>query len=133
MTDGNTDAINKHLDDQEDFDALQEIYAELEQAEAKIVELEDILSLRTNLPGEATYLIHKLEAKLAAKEKLVLALAGDKIDLVSELSGVKGELAKAVGALEKLARLGNGDHYGNSDGNMIAIRALAPPKGRDDE
>lgn len=27
-------------------------------------------------------------------------------------------------ALEKLARLGNGDQYGNSDGNVIAIAAL---------
>ena len=58
MTDGNTYAINKHLDDQEDFEALQEIYAELEQAEAEnekcydawldaqaeIVELEDKLA-----------------------------------------------------------------------------------------
>jgi DNA repair exonuclease SbcCD ATPase subunit len=40
MTDGNTYAINKHLNDQEDYDALQEVTAELEQAEAKIVELE---------------------------------------------------------------------------------------------
>ena len=28
-------------------------------------------------------------------------------------------------ALEKLARLGNGDHFGNSDGNMIARAAIA--------
>ena len=28
-------------------------------------------------------------------------------------------------ALEKLARLGNGDHYGNSEGNMIARAAIA--------
>ena len=40
--------------------------------------------------------IEELEAKLKAKEKLMLALAGDKIDLVSELAGVKGKLAKAV-------------------------------------
>lgn len=39
MTDGNTYAIHKHLDDQEDFDALQEVTAELEQAEARIEEL----------------------------------------------------------------------------------------------
>ena len=45
--------------------------------------------------------IEELEAKLAAKEKLVLALAGDKIDLVSELSGVKGKLAKAVKLAEE--------------------------------
>jgi len=43
MTDGNTYAINKHLDEREDYDALQEVTAELEQAEARIVELEDKL------------------------------------------------------------------------------------------
>lgn len=45
--------------------------------------------------------IEELEAKLAAKEKLMLALAGDKIDLVSELAGVKGKLAKAVELAEE--------------------------------
>ena len=59
MTDGNTYAINKHLNDQEDWDALQEVTAELEQAEAetkkyhyawleaeaKVVELEAKLEL----------------------------------------------------------------------------------------
>ena len=37
--------------------------------------------------------------------------------------------AKLVAALEKLARLGNGEHYGNSDGNMIAHAALSKYKG----
>ena len=44
MTDGNTYAINKHLNDQEDYDALQEVTAELEQAEARIEELEGKLA-----------------------------------------------------------------------------------------
>ncbi len=44
MTDGNTYAINKHLDEREDFDALQEVTAELEQAEARIEELETKLA-----------------------------------------------------------------------------------------
>lgn len=44
MTDGNTYAINKHLDEREDYDALQEVTAELEQAEARIEELEAKLS-----------------------------------------------------------------------------------------
>jgi len=34
MTDGNTYAINKYLDEREDYDALQEATTELEQAEA---------------------------------------------------------------------------------------------------
>lgn len=37
--------------------------------------------------------------------------------------------AELVEALEKLARLGNGEHYGNSDGNMIARDALSKSKG----
>ena len=40
MTDGNTHAIAQHLDEREDWDALQEVTAELEQAEARIEELE---------------------------------------------------------------------------------------------
>ena len=40
MTDGNTYAIAQHLDEREDWDALQEVTAELEQAEARIAELE---------------------------------------------------------------------------------------------
>jgi len=42
-----------------------------------------------------------------------------------EIDELKAKLAKAVEALEKLARLGNGDLYGNSDGNMIARTTLA--------
>ena len=51
MTDGNTYAINKHLNDQEDYDALQEVTAELEQAESDNI----LLIVR----------IEELEAKLA--------------------------------------------------------------------
>ena len=59
MTDGNTYAINRYLDEREDFDALQEVTAELEQAEA-----DNIM-----LIGR----IEELEAKLA---KAVEALGG---------------------------------------------------------
>ena len=40
MTDGNTYVINKYLNELEDWDVLQEVTAELEQAEARIEELE---------------------------------------------------------------------------------------------
>lgn len=40
MTDGNTHAIAQHLDEREDWGALQEVTTELEQAEARIEELE---------------------------------------------------------------------------------------------
>ena len=33
-------------------------------------------------------------------------------------------------ALQKLAKLGNGDRYGNSDGNMIARAAIAKAEGQ---
>ena len=39
------------------------------------------------------------------------------------------DVTELVEALEKLARLGNGEHYGNSDGNMIARSALSKYKG----
>lgn len=35
-----------------------------------------------------------------------------------------GQIKDLLATLEKLARFGNGDFYGNSDGNMIAIDAL---------
>jgi len=44
--------------------------------------------------------------------------AGDRI------AKLEAENAKLREALEVLAKLGNGDHYGNSDGNCIAIAAL---------
>jgi predicted nucleic acid-binding Zn-ribbon protein len=78
MTDGNTYAINQHLNEREDWDELQEVTAELEQAEAKVEEL---------------------ETKLEDYKRLMLTLTGDKIDLVSQLAGVKFKLAKAVGNL----------------------------------
>lgn len=39
------------------------------------------------------------------------------------------DVTELVEALEKLARLGNGERYGNSDGNMIARTALSKYKG----
>jgi hypothetical protein len=53
MTDGNTYAINIHLDNQEDWDALQEVTAELEQAEARIEKLEGMLARAVDVLLEA--------------------------------------------------------------------------------
>lgn len=58
---------------------------------------------------------------IAAARDLVPALLAERDDLRTKLDA-------AVEALEKLARLGNGNMYGNSDGNMIAratLRAIA--------
>jgi hypothetical protein len=90
MTDGNTYAINQHLDEREDWDALQEVTVELEQAEARIEEL---------------------ESELEGRKKLMLTLAGDKIDLVSELAGIKFKLAKAI---DFVAEVGGGLKFGDS-------------------
>jgi hypothetical protein len=49
-------------------------------------------------------------------------MAGDRLRRIEKLEAVNQEL---LAALEKLARLGNGEHYGNSDGNMIARAAIA--------
>ena len=70
MTDGNTDAINKHLDEREDYDALQEVKAELEQAEARIEELETTLQQERSvkwkvLESPFKQRVQELEAKLA--------------------------------------------------------------------
>ena len=43
----------------------------------------------------------------------------------AELRRLHESNQELLGALEKLARLGNGEHYGNSDGNMIARAAIA--------
>ena len=42
----------------------------------------------------------------------------------AELHRLDALNADLIATLEKLARLGNGDHYGNSLGNEIAIDAL---------
>jgi len=45
-------------------------------------------------------------------------------ELEQSLSASQSEVERLRGALEKLACLGNGEHYGNSHGNVIAIKAL---------
>ena len=44
--------------------------------------------------------------------------------LIAIAPDLAAALLKAEEALERLAKLGNGDSYGNSDGNMIARAAL---------
>ena len=119
MTDGNTYAINKHLDEPEGHEAPQEVTTELEQAEARIEELETTLQQERSakwkvLESPFKQRVQELEAKLKAKEKLMLDLAGDKIDLVSELAGVKGKLAadrtEVIALIRKDAENGDISH-----------------------
>ena len=74
MTDGNTHAINQHLDEREDWDALQEVTAELEQAErdnilliARIEELEAKLAKAVEALDEAVYLLGPDEEDMMMK------------------------------------------------------------------
>lgn len=54
-------------------------------------------------------------------------LIGENTQLLRRTAELEEKLAAAEKmreALEQLARLGNGDEYGNSDGNIIAQQAL---------
>jgi hypothetical protein len=54
-------------------------------------------------------------------------------ELADRIEAMTAKLAKAVEALDRLARLGNGDRYGNSEGNVIARATLAEIKGENHE
>jgi len=58
-------------------------------------------------------------------------LESDYAALLYRIEELETKLEEAVESLEKLARLGNGDLYGNSDGNMIARATLAELKGKE--
>lgn len=50
--------------------------------------------------------------------------AADLLHLLLHVAEVEADNTRLRMVLEQLARLGAGDQYGNSDGNMIARRAL---------
>jgi len=50
---------------------------------------------------------------------------GECMSAAAELRRLHEVNQELLAALEKLARLGNGEHYGNSEGNMIAREAIA--------
>ena len=79
MTDGNTYAINER----EDFDALQEVTAELEQAEARVEELEGKLVKAVEALGEAVYLLDPDEKDMMRQ--------GGVYRIVTTLAELKGE------------------------------------------
>lgn len=82
MTDGNTHAIAQHLDEREDWDALQEVTVELEQAEARIEELEAKLDKAMKLIEYAIEL---------GRWDLNPSLRDDLIDFSAELKGETDE------------------------------------------
>ena len=60
----------------------------------------------------------------------MIVMIADMADRIEEL---EAKLAKAVEGFEELARLGNGDCYGSSLGNMISKEYLAELTGGNDE
>ena len=121
MTDGNTYAINKHLDELEEFDALQEVTAELEQAEAENEKYYDAW-----LDAQAEI----IELELAVRYEADLAQMA--LDARKEL---EAKLAKAVDLLEEIeVRLATISGFFPDTFPRKEIKAtLAELKGQDDE
>lgn len=80
------------------------------------------MSNKMNLPwrlGRGGYIINKRGDVIAE------SFANDAAHIIRCVNAHDG----LVEALQKLACLGNGDQYGNSDGNCIAIAALTKAQG----
>ncbi len=52
--------------------------------------------------------------------------------LRDQIAALKAENESLLKTMDELARLGNGDQYGNSDGNRIAQAAIAKVRGKED-
>lgn len=68
----------------------------------------------------------KREAEIQRIQRRVAELEADTGALSLVIEQQDRTLSRYREALEKLARLGNGGHYGNSIGNEIAIQAIPP-------
>ena len=77
--------------------------------------------------------IEELESKLATCKKYRDAYAECDRIATQAVRDLEVKLAKAVEGFEELARLGNGDRYGNSFGNLIAQKYIAELTGGKDE
>ena len=77
--------------------------------------------------------IEELEAVIDRQHKRAETLAeGWRIADDARIE-LEAKMAMAVEGFEKIARLGNGDRYGNSDGNVIAQKYIAELKGETDD
>ena len=93
MTDGNTHAINKYLDERQDYDALQEALAELEQAEARIEGLEGKLARAVDVLLES---VEPSELEDGEADNIML------IDRIEELEAKVRELEEYKWMYEEL-------------------------------
>lgn len=89
MTDGNTYVINKYLNEREDWDALQEVTAELEQAEARIEELEDRLEKAEQMLEREIRRVRKIQLDLPPPHTVTLSSVQSEYELM--LKELKGE------------------------------------------
>jgi septal ring factor EnvC (AmiA/AmiB activator) len=103
MTDGNTQAIAKYLDEREEWDALQEVTVELEQAES-----DNILLIAR---------IEELEAELEYWREEA-DLGWDKAE------ERRAELAKAVGFIKNFALRAMIEEHDEDERDMIDFDSL---------
>ena len=92
MSDGNTYAISKHLDEREDWDALQEVTSELEQAEARIEELEAKLKAAEEIGRAFEEDAGQLREKLAKAVEFIEDLTGCEWPYCEDAKRVLAEL-----------------------------------------
>jgi len=89
-------------------DDVASVQDEFAKGQWWIAELDKMVEGGTPDQKRAVAVVHNLLSQVAAPQPV----SDDARDALVE-------------ALEVLAKLGNGEHYGNSDGNVIAQRALA--------
>ena len=121
------------------IDARDERIAELEAELAELRESRDNHVILHQATVPHPYFLYEQEWRVKAETELVNLLAvilrdgghyqADwTVKAVEEAKATvfreRAELAALREALERLARLGNGDKYGNSEGNVIAQDAL---------
>jgi uncharacterized Zn finger protein (UPF0148 family) len=109
---------------------------EVARLNAEVERLREILSAQVS-QAESQQTVYRnriaeLEATIEAQRTLYancIKISHEADELEHKCNRLERQQAVLVEALEKLARLGNGEHYGNSEGNCIAIAALASVKG----
>lgn len=87
------------------------------------------MTAKCDVIAELRAKVEELEAELfAIKNNAKIGYDQVVADLRTELTDEQSKVKVLTDALEELACLGNGDTYGNSVGNCIAIKALAAIK-----
>lgn len=88
---------------------------------AKVMSIKGMNNIMLVVPNEGDLELMPMEDVESLLKEIKKRRNGEEIQ---DEDPVEERLELAVNTLEKLARLGNGDHYGNSDGNCMAIQCL---------